>query len=684
MKSTPDMATLKAGIDLSQVMEDLGYPARSGGMHDCPICGSGTHEHGTPGFSVWAPENRKWKCFSCQRSGDIFDLAGFMGAGDSKKDQLAQVVEWAEQFGWPMPLEWESGAQGSTPRRSSAPIQAPQPSPMPEPTQSPEKPLLKAQREREARYIQAMRKNLDHPEMLGYLSARGISRDDAWGFGLGFDPKHHRLIIPFPGSSYYHIDRTTADDQRKYLKPSSAHVGPQPIYNSEALTGGRIIVVEGPLDAIALSMVGYGDQVVALAGTAYRDLFENLRLRRYQGLVVVALDNDPTGQKAQEEFVAALQEQGIDVVGLDLWKELGVKDAGEALQHGREALKKAVSDAMETLEKERDGRAFQRLDLVSGEDVIQSLWDLGSYGKDPIPTGFPELDRYLGGGLMPGLYVLGAISSTGKTTFLLQMADQVAMSGNRVLFVTAEQGSVELGAKSISRLMRLMHGVDLASQELMKPSRWNELMGDSTTSSQLIRAQELYYSQIAPRLVYQEAPKITLQGIEEAARFIFRRYGEAPVIVIDYLQLIKLLGADGKPSSLSEKQTVDEIVSALRILSKDLQTPIIAISSLNRSSYGGVVEMDSFKESGAIEYGSDVLMGLQPQQVREAADTGGAQGSEKAVKKAAKNAKSKKVRDMEVVILKNRSGFITKDSGISFTYRAVSNLFEEQKSSRPF
>ena len=69
----------------------------------------------------------------------------------------------------------------------------------------------------------------------------------------------------------------------------------------------------------------------------------------------------------------------------------------------------------------------------------------------PTSTGFPRLDEVLSGGMREGLTVIGAISSLGKTTMAQQIADNVAQSGQDVLFISLEMARTELMSKSISR-----------------------------------------------------------------------------------------------------------------------------------------------------------------------------------------------------------------------------------------
>ena len=78
-----------------------------------------------------------------------------------------------------------------------------------------------------------------------------------------------------------------------------------------------------------------------------------------------------------------------------------------------------------------------------------------------------------------------------------------------------------------------------------------------------------------------------------------------PVIFIDYIQMLS------SSSHMTDKQAVDKNIMELKRISRDFDIPVIGISSFNRDSYNVSVNLASFKESGAIEYSSDVLMGLQ-------------------------------------------------------------------------
>lgn len=90
--------------------------------------------------------------------------------------------------------------------------------------------------------------------------------------------------------------------------------------------------------------------------------------------------------------------------------------------------------------------------------------------------------------------------------------------------------------------------------------------------------------------------------------------GKTPLVIVDYLQIVAPYN-----ERATDKQNMDKAVLELKRISRDFKLPVIAVSSLNRMSYGQRISMEAFKESGAIEYSSDVLIGLQLRGAGEAA-----------------------------------------------------------------
>ena len=293
-----------------------------------------------------------------------------------------------------------------------------------------------------------------------------------------------------------------------------------------------------------------------------------------------------------------------------------------------------------------------------------------------ISTGFEQLDSLLDGGLYPGLYSLGAISSLGKTSLALQIGDNIAKSGQGVLIFSLEMSRFELMAKTISResLMR-----DIAENHSTRNAQTTRgilranFRGNPTAEG-IIKAALKDYEQWGENLTIIEG--IGNVGVEhvksEVESYMAGHDGKPPVVVIDYLQILEPYS-----EKKTDKQNTDKNVTELKRLSRDYQIPVIGISSFNRENYNSPVSMTSFKESGAIEYSSDVLIGLQ----YSGADyRDGEKESERQARirmlidKVKAEASAGNPVPIELKILKNRNGRLGK---IKLEFTPMFNYFME-------
>lgn len=619
---------------------DAHLEGRGRSVYVCPNCGSGTGKNRTAAFKVTGDH---FKCFSCNVSGDIFDLAGILNKTTDRQEQLQAVASWAGIVD-----------AGEPPAKAK---------PKPQPVDYSEG------RRREAAYLEGARGNIRNPEAVEYLAYRGITPDEGEALGFGYDPQRKRLVIPWKGSSFYHIDRATGDAVPKYTKPKTEDVGAQPLYNPEALKQPVFFIVEGALDAAAVELCGY--QAIALGGTGARAAVDAMRARKPKGTAVVLLDSDEAGQRASEELCGMLEAAGIE----HTTAQTQTKDAGEWLQKDRDGLRafltgvcgNALASAQERKERAYNA-AMSALQAMNPADVAQSLYLLEDT-RDPLPTGFAKLDEVLGGGLKQGLYVLGALSSLGKTTLALQLADHVAASGYPVLFVSVEQSARELVAKSLGR-MASECGQDFAASDIMS-ARARDGWG-SAQYGRFAEACGRYTAEVAPYLrIYEGTQQPSVSDVRTVAELMADHYGTAPFIVIDYLQL--LASANDYDS---DKKATDRNVTDLRILSKVLDVPVLVVSSLNRSSYSEGVTMDAFKESGAIEYGSDVLLGLQPSGMYEHMQDVSDKKQKREADEYIRACKAQPTRRYELAVLKNRNGE-TPDKPLQFTFKPKASVFRE-------
>lgn len=474
-------------------------------------------------------------------------------------------------------------------------------------------------------------------------------------------PASPRLIIPTSKHSYLARDTRAelTDEQKKYSK---SKVGKVRIFNSKALQTSTkpIFIVEGELDA--LSIIDVGGEAVALGTTTKaKSIIELLKTKKPEQPLIISLDNDKAGEKAYRELSEGLR--GLNIPFYRLNPAGQYKDANEALQHDREALRQAVEEA-EHIQDEAEQTQREAYLNTSTAHYLQSFIDgiADSVNTPFIPTGFKGLDSILEGGLYEGLYIMGAISSLGKTTLALQIVDQIAETGEDVLIFSLEMARSELMSKSISRLTLLDVLQNNGNIQDAKTTRGvttgSRYKNYSQTEKELIQRAITAYGRYAKNIyIHEGIGDIGVQQVREAVDKHILFTGKKPVVLIDYVQI--LAPADIRAT---DKQNTDKAVLELKRLSRDFKIPVIGISSFNRANYSEAVKMDAFKESGSLEYGSDVLMGLQLKGV------GGKDFD-------ANEAKQKNPREIELVVLKNRNGATGKK--LSYEYYPLFNYFKE-------
>ena len=429
---------------LRTYVESITKKSKGSNMYVCPFCHSGEGAHGTGAFSI--KDETSWKCFSCNRSGDIFDLIGEI---ENLSDFSAQLKRAGELFGINTSGEYQN--QPRTEQHTHTHIHTPIY------TQQPETPA-----DYTDFYLQA-NKNIGKTSY-----HRGLTLETLNRFKVGYvekwkhpkapakAPATPRLIIPTSKESY--LARDTRDrvleGQEAYTKMK---VGPVHIFNIEALTTAEkpIYIVEGELDA--MSIIDVGGVAIAIGSInnvgKLLDLLENQKPSKP---FIIALDNETEPEKqAKVEKAETDLEAGLDRLGISHYRYNPAgdyKDANEALQKDREVFRQAVETG-ENIQEEVEQAQREAYLRTSTAYYLQSFIDgiAESIDTPYISTGFNKLDEVLDGGLYEGLYVIGAVSSLGKTTLLIQIADQIAQSGKDVLIFSLEMARAELMAKSISR-----------------------------------------------------------------------------------------------------------------------------------------------------------------------------------------------------------------------------------------
>ena len=306
----------------------------------------------------------------------------------------------------------------------------------------------------------------------------------------------------------------------------------------------------------------------------------------------------------------------------------------------------------------QDPQTVLKDNLVSHylEDVfIKDIDKFKSY-KDR-KTGFNNLDE-LTGGLYPGLYVVGAISSLGKTTFVHQIGDQLAEQGDHVLFFSLEQSRLEMVTKSLSRIT--------ARNNREKAVSAIKIRAGKLTPEVIAAAEE--YNKIADRISVIECNFNTnIYSIVNYTKAYMETYNVKPVVIVDYLQIIPPVDP-----RQSDKEKIDNTIRGLKKLQSENDLVLFVISSINRANYLTPIDFESFKESGGIEYTADVVWGLQLQILND--DLFNSEKKIKEKREKVRQAKKAIPREIELVCLKNRYGVSSYSCG--FKYDPRFDLFE--------
>ena len=380
------------------------------------------------------------------------------------------------------------------------------------------------------------------------------------------------------------------------------------LYNAiKAETGKHsLFLTESIEDTLPLQLAGIDPVTIPPEYNAAANLYSILRGNKTNKTIIVC--NVPeTAQDWQATIRELMENTYTDIEMLPGMIRKAMKKINRDLQPGNAGSEKTAQyiKTLETYAAQVEERANPKpgniLEYLNAGKYAEELADFQKTTN--IKTMFPVLDQRIGGGLYAGLYVIGAASSTGKTTFMLQVADQLAQQKTPVIFFSLEQSRLELVTKSISRIGRKNNPSNQAGLKTSLQIR------KGYTSNETETALEYYKKSIAPYVNIIEGNfNTTADTIRAVVERYIKRNNEKPVVIIDYLQGIQV---DQTGNKKERRLQVDDTMQALKRLSRDLDTPVIAISSVNRGSYFRPMTMDSFKESGGVEFTADVLLGLE-------------------------------------------------------------------------
>jgi len=254
-----------------------------------------------------------------------------------------------------------------------------------------------------------------------------------------------------------------------------------------------------------------------------------------------------------------------------------------------------VDQAQQTIYNVTDGKTSEDYKPLS--ELIEPTWNeleaIASRGGRlaGVPTGFAELDE-LTNGLHPGqMIIVAARPAIGKSTLALDFARSAAIRNN----LTTAVFSLEMSASEImTRLLSAEAGLKLHSLRTGKltDDDWERL---SKVTSRIENAP----------LYIDDSPNLTMMEIRAKARRMKQRY-DLKLVIIDYLQLM----SSGKKVE-NRQVEVSEFSRQIKLLAKELEIPVIAISQLNRGSEQRTDKkpmLSDLRESGSLEQDADMVI----------------------------------------------------------------------------
>lgn len=572
----------------------------------CPCCGSGSGENGT-GLD-FIEDTKIFLCHPEDKGRDIITLWAVVNGLDVRNDFITILKQMCDM----VHLSYDdvkNDNYNTIPKTQSKPITV-------DNTQQQKNEVEdEAQKEKNREFIIKAQANFsENCEAMQYLQCRGFKYSTCKKYGLGFDTYYKSVVIPTSESSY--IYRSIHGKDRGNSK------GKQHIFNEEILfqiiakndLKQYLFICEGWADS--LSLLDNECQSIALNSTNNSKKFLEIITKNKNTfdkdfkdnfVFLLAFDNDKAGKQATAFLMEELKKLGLkcfDVTSYLLaYGGNNYKDVNEAYIDNREEFIKRVT----RIDNANSVEEIEHV-LYIGKSSMDRLMKLNkSYEltTEPIKTGFKNLDSALYQGFRPGLYILGAVSSLGKTSFMLQIASNIAESGQDVLLFSLEMSAEELLAKILSRITyETNEDYALNTAEIL----YNNFSKIQRDQGEYVRGKAFERLQgFAEHIFISEGiGNITTDEIRNQISEHKRITGNVPFVVIDYVQIICPL--DYK---MTDKQATDRNITELKRISRDFGCVVFGISSFNRESYKEEVSMASFKESGAIEYGSDVLMGLQ-------------------------------------------------------------------------
>ena len=252
-------------------------------------------------------------------------------------------------------------------------------------------------------------------------------------------------------------------------------------------------------------------------------------------------------------------------------------------------------------------RGFEHIRVLLKENIntIEKLYQREDHRYLGVPTGFIDFDN-LTSGLQPGNFIIiAARPSMGKTTLVLNMAQNIAIEQKLpVAIFSLEMPSQDIALRMLSAESRIDFGRLRTGK--INEEYWAPL---GSCASRLSETQ----------ILINDNRGLTVQGLRAEARRLKGEYDDLALIIIDYLQLLR-----GSGRYNVREQEISDISRSLKILAWELNVPVLACSQLNREVErrpNKQPQLSDLRESGAIEQDADLVAFLYREDLYEEQET---------------------------------------------------------------
>ena len=418
------------------------------------------------------------------------------------------------------------------------------------------------------------------------------------------------------------------DDARRRSRSVTTRVPPHNLQAEESLLGAMLLSRDAIAAAVEVCDVedfykpAHGhvfEAVVSLYGqgepadpvTVADELSRADLLEAIGGMAaLISLQADTPATANASRYARIVEEHAL------LRRLIGV--AGEIAELGysvpddvEAAVDRAESMVFEVAERRGTDSLRPLRELLSDSlDRLEALYGRGE-SITGVPTGYVDLDERLSGLQKSSLVIVGARPAMGKTAFALGIAAHAAMEANiPVLVFSLEMSHSEITQRLLCAEARV-DATRVRNGRLLE-SDWSKI------SHAIGRLGE------APIFI-DDKPNLTVMDIRGKARRLKSRQGRLGLIIVDYLQLMS-----GRRSAENRQVEISEISRGLKILARELEVPVLALSQLSRNLESRADKrpmLADLRESGSLEQDSDVVMFIYRDEVYnpDSADRGTAE-----------------------------------------------------------